>query len=86
MRTILKAGVSEVMPVNTENCKIVNVEGTTSKFKASIRVGFKSEEDIITFIKELRYKKRIVCKCSSHLKNRFENRKVLVEECYQYFR
>ena len=28
--------VSEVMPMNTENYKIVNVEGTTSKFKASI--------------------------------------------------
>ena len=43
--------VSEVMPMNTENYKIVNVEGTTSKFKASIKVGFKSEEDIAAFIK-----------------------------------
>ena len=42
---------SEVMPMNTENYKIVNVEGTTSKFKASIEVGFKREEDIIAFIK-----------------------------------
>ena len=39
------------MPTNTENYKIVNVEGTTSKFKASIEVGFKREEDIIAFIK-----------------------------------
>ena len=37
--------------MNTENYKIVNVEGNTSKFKASIKVGFKSEEDIIAFIK-----------------------------------
>ena len=29
---------------------------------------------------------RIVRKCSSHLKNRFENRKALVEECHPYFR
>ena len=39
------------MPMNTENYKIVNVEGTTSKFKASIKDGFKSEEEIVTFIK-----------------------------------
>ena len=30
---------------------IVNVEGNTSKFKASIKVGFKSEDDIVAFIK-----------------------------------
>ena len=41
--------VSEVMPMNTENYKIVNVEGTT--FKASIKVGFKSEEDTVAFVK-----------------------------------
>ena len=46
------------MPMNTENYKIVNVEGTTSKFKASIKVGFKNEEDYWLH-KKLRYKKRI---------------------------
>ena len=45
------------MPMNTENYKIVNVEGTTSKFKASIKVGFKSEEDIIAFIKKYAIKR-----------------------------
>ena len=49
--------VSKVMPMNTENYKIVNVEGTTSKFKASIKVGFKSEEDIIAFIKNYAIKR-----------------------------
>ena len=49
--------VSEVMPMNTENYKIVIVEGTTSKFKASIKVGFKSEEDIIAFIKNYAIKR-----------------------------
>ena len=49
--------VSEVMLMNTENYKIVNVEGTTSKFKASIKVGFKSEEDIIAFIKNYAIKR-----------------------------
>ena len=42
--------ISKVMPMNTENYKIVHVEGTTSKFKASIKDGFKSEEDIIAKI------------------------------------
>ena len=49
--------VSKVMPMNTENYKIVNVEGTTSKFKASIKVGFKSQEDIIAFIKNYAIKR-----------------------------
>ena len=48
---------SEVMPMNTENYKIVNVEGTTSKFKAIIKVGFKGEEDIIAFIKNYAVKR-----------------------------
>ena len=43
--------------MNTENYKIVNVEGTTSKFKASIKVGFKNEEDIIAFIKNYAIKR-----------------------------
>ena len=68
--------VSEVMPMNTENYTIVNVEGTTSKFKASIKVGFKSKEDIVAFIKNYAIKNnetlRVVSKtrkaqCSSHV-------------------
>ena len=50
--------VNEVMPMNTENYKTVNVEGTTSKFKASIKVGFKNEEDIVAFIKKYAIKKK----------------------------
>ena len=50
--------VNEVMPMNTENYKTVNVEGTTSKFKASIKVGFKNEEDIVAFIKNYAIKKK----------------------------
>ena len=45
------------MAMNTENYKIVNVEGTTSKFKASIKVGFKSEEDIIGFMENYAVKR-----------------------------
>ena len=56
------------MPMNTENYKIVNVEGTTSKFKASIKVGFKSKEDIVAFIKNYAMKNnetlRVVSKSS----------------------
>ena len=50
--------VNEVTPMNTENYKTVNVEGTTSKFKASIKVGFKNEEDIVAFIKNYAIKKK----------------------------
>ena len=39
------------MPMNTKHYKIVKVEGNTTKFKASIKVGFKNEEDINTLIK-----------------------------------
>ena len=49
--------VSEVISMNTENYKIVNVEGTTNKFKASIKVGLKREEDIIAFIKNYAIKR-----------------------------
>ena len=39
--------VSEVLPMNIENYKIVNVEGTTSKFKASIKVGSKAKKILL---------------------------------------
>ena len=43
--------VSEVMPLNTENCKIVNIEGTTSKFKARFKLVSKAKKILLPSLK-----------------------------------
>ena len=48
--------VKEVMPMEGNDYKIVSVQGNMSKFKASIKVNFKNEEDINTLIKNYRIK------------------------------
>ena len=47
----LTSRVKEVMPIEDSEYKLVAVQGNTSKFKASIKVNFKDEEDIGNFIK-----------------------------------
>jgi hypothetical protein len=46
----LTSRVKEVMPIEDSEYKLVAVQGNTSKFKASIKVNFKDEEDIGNFI------------------------------------
>ena len=43
--------VREIIPMDAKDYKITSVEGSASKFKASVKIGLKSEEDINDFIK-----------------------------------
>ncbi len=42
--------VKEILPINSSEYKILNVEGTNIKFKASVKAYLKSEADVDLFI------------------------------------
>ncbi len=43
--------VKEILPINSSEYKILNVEGTNTKFKASVKANLKREADVDLFIK-----------------------------------
>ncbi len=43
--------VKEILPINSSEYKILDVEGTNTKFKASVKANLKSEADVDFFIK-----------------------------------
>ncbi len=42
--------VKEILPINSSEYKILNVEGTNTKFKARVKANLKSEADVDLFI------------------------------------
>ncbi len=42
--------VKEILPISSSEYKILNVEGTSTKFKASVKANLKSEADVDLFI------------------------------------
>ena len=79
----LLSRVKEVLPMEDTEYKIINVEGTTTKFKASIKVNFKNEADVNLFIKDYGLKNNETLRILKTKKSQNENtRTVLVK----YFR
>ena len=50
--------VKEILPINSSEYKILNVEGTNTKFKASVKANLKSEADVDMFIKNYGQKRQ----------------------------
>ena len=79
----LLSRVKEVLLMEDTEYKIINVEGTTTKFKASIKVNFKNEADVNLFIKDYSLKNNETLRILKMKKSQNENTKTVFGKVFQ---